>query len=42
MEAELFRRFKAGAKEQEIRNQMALIDAFFSDVERAVTGFDNG
>ena len=39
MEAELFRRFKAGEKEQTIRNQMALIDVFFDDVQRAVTGF---
>ena len=40
MERKLFEDFRRGAKEQTVRNQMALIEAFFQDVERAVTGFD--
>ena len=41
MERKLFDDFKAGSREQDIRNRMALIDRFFEEIGRAVTGFGN-
>ena len=40
MEAELWEQFKKGENAQNIRNQLALIDAFFATISRMVAGID--